>query len=393
MAELCGDYAFPADPASHFPEMRNTLLLSAARCQSTSRPPVWVMRQAGRYLPEFRKLRESHDFFEICRTPELAAEITLQPIDRYPELDASIIFSDILVVPQALGMQVDMLPAHGPHFPRPLRQPEDGEKLLKETDELNVDAELRYVYAAITLTRQKLEGRVPLIGFCGSPWTLFAYMIEGGGSKTLQQAHTWINRYPELSHRLLERIADTCAQFLVGQIRAGAQMVQIFDSWAGELEAGKYRAFSLQYCYQISRTVRQLLEHHQISCPPISLFPKGGGPIALESIAQGSQADTHFDVIGLDWTIDAEHARRALEEGAKLNRAGWRGQIALQGNMNPNMLYAGQEAISRDVERMAADFRPSRPGWIANLGHGITPGVDPEDMKHFLQCVQAIRPA
>lgn len=202
--------------------MQNDLILRAARGEETERAPVWVMRQAGRYLPEFRAIREKHEFFECCRTPELACEITMQPIRRYSGLlDAAIIFSDILVVPQALGMVVEMLPGKGPSFPEPLNEPKDMERLKKKVD---VDRELGYVFEAIKLTRKELNGEVPLIGFCGAPWTLMAYMIEGGGSRTFEKAKRWLFQHRERSMELLERIADVCIDFLVGQVLAGAQV-------------------------------------------------------------------------------------------------------------------------------------------------------------------------
>ncbi|TFY70042.1 hypothetical protein EVG20_g2899 [Dentipellis fragilis] len=206
--------------ATNFPPLKNDLLLRAARGEETERAPVWVMRQAGRYLPEFRKVREKHEFFEICRSPPLATEITLQPVQRYSGLlDAAIIFSDILVIPQAMGMEVLMSP--GPFFPAPLNTPDDVQKLRPHVD---VDRELGYVFRALTQTRHALRGEVPLIGFSGAPWTLFAYMVEGGGSKTFQKAKTWLFKYPEESKALLMRIADVCVDYLAGQVKAGAQV-------------------------------------------------------------------------------------------------------------------------------------------------------------------------
>jgi len=349
-----------------FPPLKNDLLLRAARGEKTERAPVWIMRQAGRYLPEFRKLRESHEFFEICRSPALATEITLQPIRRYSGLiDASIIFSDILVVPQALGMEVLMTP--GPYFPNPLVTPADVEKLNKVVD---VHKELGYVFEAITQTRTELNGEVPLIGFCGAPWTLFAYMVEGGGSKTFQKVKTWIFKYPEESKALLMRIADVCVDFLVGQVEAGAQVLQIFDSWASELSPHDFALFSLPSLQHISRTVRSRLASSSSSCPPLTLFAKGANH-ALASLSE----DAGYDVLGLDWCISPSEARKLVG-----------GRVALQGNMDPNVLYGGRDAIEQAVKRMCSEFG-KEGGWIANLGHGITPGVDPEDVKWFFECV------
>ncbi|EAU84308.1 uroporphyrinogen decarboxylase [Coprinopsis cinerea okayama7 len=351
---------------TEFPPLQNDLLLRAARGEKTERAPVWVMRQAGRYLPEFREVRKSHEFFEVCRTPDLAMEVTLQPIRRYKGLlDASIIFSDILVVPQAMGMEVLMNP--GPSFPEPLDVPADVEKLRKEVD---VNKELGYVFEAITQTRKGLEGVVPLIGFCGAPWTLFSYMIEGGGSKTLQKAKTWLFKYPEESKALLHRIAVVCVDFLVGQVKAGAQLLQVFDSWAGELSPHDFDRFSFPTLQYIAKTVRQRLAEAGLPDVPLTLFAKGAN-YALKKLAD----ESGYDVLGLDWCIDPAEARRIVGD-----------KVALQGNMDPNVLYGGREAIEQTVKRMSAAFS-GKGGWIANLGHGITPGVDPEDMRWFLECV------
>ncbi|EPT03177.1 hypothetical protein FOMPIDRAFT_1028863 [Fomitopsis schrenkii] len=355
--------------ATDFPPLKNDLLLRAARGEQTERAPVWVMRQAGRYLPEFREVRAKHGFFEVCRTPELATEVTLQPIRRYAGLlDAAIIFSDILVVPQAMGMTVEMNP--GPFFPEPLNTPADVARLRTHVD---VDAELGYVFAAITRTRHELAGAVPLIGFCGAPWTLFSYMVEGETSRTYTKAKTWLFKHPEESKALLMRIADVCIDFLVGQIKAGAQLVQVFDSWAGELAPHHFREFALPALKHIASSVRAKLEAQNIAPVPMTLFPKGTNSLLAE-LAEHSG----YDVIGVDWCVDAIDARRTV--GAL---------VALQGNLDPNVLYGGREAIEREVKRMCGQFRDGKApkGWIANLGHGITPGVDPEDMRFFLECV------
>ncbi|KDQ64895.1 hypothetical protein JAAARDRAFT_28548 [Jaapia argillacea MUCL 33604] len=352
-----------------FPPLKNDLLLRAARGEETERAPVWVMRQAGRYLPEFREVRTKHEFFEICRNPPLACEITLQPIRRFSGLiDAAIIFSDILVIPQAMGMEVQMNP--GPHFPDPLNTPSDIAKLKEVVD---VNQELQYVFDALTLTRQELKGEVPLIGFCGAPWTLFSYMIEGGGTKTFTKSKTWLFKYPEESKALLMRIADVCVNFLVGQVKAGAQLLQIFDSWAGELSPHDFASFSLPSLKHISTAVRSKLAAENIPQVPMTLFAKGADQ-SLSSMAQTSG----YDVLGIDWCIEPVDARREVGH-----------TIALQGNLDPNVLYGGKEAIEREVKRMCESFRGGKPpkGWIANLGHGITPGVDPEDLRWFFQCV------
>lgn len=354
-----------------FPPLKNDLLLRAAKGEKTERAPVWVMRQAGRYLPEFRAVRAEQDFFKVCRTPELACEVTLQPIRRYKGLvDASIIFSDILVVPQAMGLVVEMIPGKGPSFPEPLKEPQDMDRLTKNVD---VEKELGYVCDAITLTRQKLEGQVPLIGFCGAPWTLFAYMIEGGGSKTLQLAKTWIFKYPNESKELLQRIAIVCADFLVAQIKAGAQLVQVFDSWAGELSPADYREFSLPYNQLISKIVRTKSQELQLPKVPMCLFPKGAN-WGLEELAEKAG----YDILGLDWVHEPATARKCVGN-----------RVVLQGNLDPNVLYGGRDAIEREVKKMSEGFMVdgASVGWIANLGHGITPGVDPDDLKWFFECV------
>ncbi|KAJ7067959.1 Uroporphyrinogen decarboxylase [Mycena amicta] len=346
-----------------FPPLKNDLLLRAARGEKTERAPVWVMRQAGRYLPEFRELRKSHEFFEICRTPDLATEITLQPIRRFTGLlDAAIIFSDILVIPQAMGMEVLMNP--GPEFPEPLNTPADIAKLRAVVD---VDKELGYVFKALTQTRIALAGEVPLIGFCGAPWTLFAYMIEGGGSKFFQKVKTWIFKYPEESRTLLMRIADVCIDYLVGQL------LQVFDSWAGELSPHDFDVFSRPSLEHIASGVRARLAAENIPAVPMTLFAKGAN-YALASLAESSG----YDTLGLDWLVDPTEARRLVKD-----------KVALQGNMDPNVLYGGRDAIEAAVKRMCAGFTADggARAWIANLGHGITPGVDPEDLRWFFECV------
>ncbi|KAJ2933491.1 hypothetical protein H1R20_g3642, partial [Candolleomyces eurysporus] len=263
-------------------------------------------------------------------------------------------------------MEVLMNP--GPSFPDPLVTPADISKLSENVD---VNKELGYVFDAITQTRKGLDGAVPLIGFCGAPWTLFAYMIEGGGSKTLQKAKSWLFRYPEESKALLLRIADVCVDFLVGQVKAGAQLLQVFDSWAGELSPHDFDEFSLPTLKHISTQVRRRLSEENIPGVPMTLFAKGAN-FALSKLAQ----EGGYDVLGLDWCIDPVEARRLVGD-----------KVALQGNMDPNVLYGGRDAIERTVKRMCEAFRAGGGGWIANLGHGITPGVDPEDMRWFLECV------
>ncbi|KAI9485707.1 MAG: uroporphyrinogen decarboxylase [Benjaminiella poitrasii] len=356
--------------AENFPKLQNDLILRAARGKKIERAPAWIMRQAGRYLPEFQELRKDHSFFEICRTPELACALTLQPIDRYGKLlDAAIIFSDILVIPQAMGLEVLMVAGKGPVFTAPLETPEDCVRLVENVD---VTKELGYVYEAITLTRHKLDGRVPLFGFIGAPWTLMAYMIEGGGSKTLAKAKSWLWKYPKESHALLQRITDIAIEFLVGQVRAGAQMLQVFESWGGELSPFDFKEYSLPYLRQISTKVKERLESEGLDVVPMTVFAKGSW-YALKDLSE-----SNYEVVSLDWTIDPTYAIEMTNN-----------KVALQGNMDPTALYGGFEAIREIATRMIHAFgKDSRH--IVNLGHGILPTVDPEALKVYLETVQKV---
>ncbi|KAL7271660.1 Uroporphyrinogen decarboxylase in heme biosynthesis [Rhizina undulata] len=359
-----------------FAPLKNDLILRAARSmfslpncsfsEDVERPPMWVMRQAGRYLPEYNQAKGKRDFFAVCRDPETASTITLQPIERYAGLiDSAIIFSDILVIPQAMGMTVEMLEAKGPYFPDPLRSPEDLKKLRTDVD---VKKELGYVFEAITLTRKKLDGRVPLLGFIGAPWTLMSYMIEGGGSKIFRFVKSFIFKWPEESKWLLARITEVAVEFLAQQVVAGAQMVQVFDSWAGELSPHDFKIFSLPYLRQISSELPKRLRELGVEPVPMTVFAKGAW-YALDDLCQSG-----YNVVGLDWTHDPAEAMKIAN-----------GRVTLQGNMDPNVLYGGREAITQAVERMAKGFGGGKKGWIINLGHGITPFVDPEDLKWFFQ--------
>ena len=376
--------------SQQFPVLKNDLILRAAQTnQSIERAPVWIMRQAGRYLPEFRAARLKNDFFTICRTPELACEVTLQPIDRYDGLlDASIIFSDILVVPQAMGLEVQMVPGKGPHFPMPLNVPADLERLVA----VDVNSSLGYVFDAITLTRHKLEGRVPLFGFSGAPWTLMAYMIEGGASKTLSKAKTWLFKYPNESHLLLQRITDVVVDYLVGQVSiGGAQLLQVFDSWAGELSPAVFNEFALPYLLQVNARVKQALsliikkqEHdpsivNKIVMPPLSVFARGATH-ALEALSVSG-----YDIIQVDWSVDPAVAR------ARVNSAASSSPFipALQGNADPSLLYADRDAIYAHVEQMLLGFGPQNK-YIGNLGHGMYPDHDPEHLKWYLEAIRDI---
>ncbi|RXK36044.1 uroporphyrinogen decarboxylase [Tremella mesenterica] len=357
---------------TQWPKLKNDLILRAVNGDKTDRAPVWVMRQAGRYLPEFLALRADHSFFECCQTPTLSSTLTLQPIQRYPLLDSSIIFCDILVVPQALGLEVLMEPQRGPVLPSPLIDPGHLTRLKTEVD---VEKELGYVFEAITMTRRKLEGKIPLIGFCGAPWTLMAYMVEGGGSKTFEKSKSWLYKWPEESKGLLKRIADVCADLLIGQVLAGAQLLQVFDSWAGELTPHQFQQFALPSLLHISHKVHHVLSTLGHPSIPIILFPKGvHSPQSLRLLSDPKI--TGYSALGLDWTLDPVEVREIV--GMK---------VALQGNFDPVVLYGGREGIEREVERVCNRWKLAGGGWIANLGHGITPGVKPEDMGWFLECV------
>ncbi|KAF2261838.1 uroporphyrinogen decarboxylase [Lojkania enalia] len=356
--------------ASQFEPLKNDLILRTARGEQVERPPMWVMRQAGRYLPEYHEAKGGHDFFECCRSPEIASTLTLQPIERYEGLiDAAIIFSDILVIPQAMGMEVIMVDKKGPHFPEPLQTPDDQQYKEIMARRVDVKESLDYVYKAITLTRRKLKGRVPLLGFCGAPWTLMSYMVEGGGSKMFIQAKTWIFRYPEESKALLQKIAELCVEYLALQVQAGAQMIQVFDSWAGELSPSSFKAFALPYLAYIADHLPQRLQELGFECVPMTVFAKGAW-YALDVLC-----DSNYDVVGLDWLHDPVEAFKIARAKGK----------TLQGNADPGVLYGGKEAITGVVKEMVAGFGGGKQGWIANLGHGITPFVKPDDLKFFFE--------
>ncbi|KAJ9142093.1 Uroporphyrinogen decarboxylase [Pleurostoma richardsiae] len=357
---------------AQFQPLKNDLILRAARGEKVERPPIWVMRQAGRYLPEYHEAKGNRDFFECCRSPEIASTLTLQPVERFAGLlDAAIIFSDILVIPQAMGMVVEMVDKKGPHFPDPLKSPAD--KQYTEIIERDVDVakELDYVYKAITLTRKKLQGRVPLIGFCGAPWTLLCYMVEGGGTKLFIQSKTWIYRYPEESKKLLQKIAELCVEYLALQVKAGAQLIQVFDSWAGELSPSAFKQFSEPYLLHIAENLPKRLKEMGLDTVPMIVFPKGSW-YALDSLC-----DSPYDVVGLDWLYSPAEAAKTRGGRSKV----------LQGNADPGILYGSHAVITETVKDMVEGFgwAEKKSGWIVNLGHGITPLVNPDDLKFFLQ--------
>jgi len=350
---------------------RNDLLLRAARGEETERVPVWMMRQAGRYLPEFRELRKRCDFFTMCQTPELACEVTLQPLERFHNLDAVIVFSDILVVPQAMGMECRMIPGKGPTFPEPLRTPEDLEKLNFKPD---LEDTLGYVFDVVNLTRQRVKGRVPVIGFAGAPFTLMNYMVEGGGSRNLAKAKGWLLNYPEASHRLLQGLTDIIVEYVVGKVAAGAQLLQIFESNGGDLTPELYREFSRPYLVQIVDRVKARLEEDKLPVVPMTVFARGvNSEGAIEDLAE-----TQYDVVGVDWCIDASEARKRVPASKK----------TLQGNLDPCTLYASKERIYEEVEKMIKKF--GTKNYIANLGHGMLPDHNPEHARAFIDAVQKV---
>lgn len=350
-----------------FPELKNDTIIRAARGENTDYVPVWIMRQAGRYLPEFQEMRKEHSFFEICRTPSLACEVTLQPIQRF-DLDAAIIFSDILVIPQALGMVVEMKPGVGPVLPTPLSVPDDLEKLKFPCD---VYKELGYVFEAVTLTRHKLDGKVPLIGFAGAPWTLMSYMIEGGGSKTMSMSKGWLYKYPEASHKLLKILTEVVVDFLVGKVKAGAQLLQLFESHAEYLGPKLFLTYSLPYIKQIKTQVNAKLVELGIPTVPFILFAKG----SCNVISYIAELD--YDVLSLDWTISPIEVREKIKN-----------TTTVQGNLDPCALKASPINIEHMVKSMITEFGTQK--YIANLGHGIYPDIDPEHVAVFVDSVHKI---
>lgn len=343
-------------------ELKNDRFLRALAREPVDATPVWIMRQAGRYLPEYRATREkAGDFRTLCMTPELACEVTLQPLKRFP-LDAAILFSDILTVPDAMGLGLYFTEGEGPGFRNPVRTETDIDRLGAPDPE----RELKYVMDAVRLIRRELAGSVPLIGFAGSPWTLATYMVEGGSSRDFGLIKRMLYQSPALLHRLLGKIADAVSLYLNAQIAAGAQAVMLFDTWGGVLSAHAYREFSLAY---MARIVTALTREHEGRRVPAILFTKNGGQW-LEAIA-----DAGADALGLDWTIDLGEARA---------RVGSR--VALQGNMDPAVLSGPEARIREEVGYLLARYGHGS-GHVFNLGHGITPGVEPDRVAALVEAV------
>ncbi|MGV3561283.1 uroporphyrinogen decarboxylase [Larkinella arboricola] len=338
--------------------LQNDLLLRAARGENVERVPIWLMRQAGRILAEYRAVREkAGSFIKLATTPELAAEVTIQPVDILG-VDAAIIFSDILVVPEAMGLPYEMVEQRGPVFPKTVRNPQELER-IKVAD---AESDLAYVLEAIKIVKKELNGRVPLIGFAGAPFTIFCYMTEGRGSKTFSVAKKLLYADPAFSHALLQKITDSTIEYLKAQVRAGADLVQIFDSWAGILSPDQYRTFSLPYIKQICDAVAEA------TGVPITVFAKGAF-FARQEIGQ-----LNCSVVGLDWNMDAAESRQLIPGKT------------LQGNLDPCVLYADYDQIKAEVKKMLQTFGTQR--YIANLGHGVYPDTDPEKVKYFIQTVK-----
>lgn len=338
---------------SHNPCDMESILLQALRCQNRGRPPVWLMRQAGRYLPQFRSLREKYGFLEMCHQPELAVETTLLPIHLLG-FDAAILFSDILVIAEALGVGLRFEKDLGPVIERPLNQVSDIHSLPK----IHVEEKLGYVAEAIRMLRTRLE--VPLIGFCGAPFTLASYMIEGGSSRDLKKTKRWMLAEPESFHQLLELISEASIAYLKMQIKAGAQAIQIFDSWASALAHGQFREFSLHYLQKIVRALDV----------PVILFCRGSSVFASQ-LAEAQPA-----AISVDWNADLSSIRGQLPS------------VALQGNLDPDILHAPRNVVVREVKRLLDSMRQD-PGYIFNLGHGITPEVPVDNVKALVETVKS----
>ena len=343
-------------------ELKNDRYLRALQKQPVDVTPVWMMRQAGRYLPEYRATRaQAGDFMSLCKNAELACEVTLQPLRRYP-LDAAILFSDILTIPDAMGLGLYFETGEGPKFERPISSLADVKKIPK----LDPTDELGYVMNAVSTIRRELKGEVPLIGFSGSPWTLATYMVEGGSSKVFGKIKKMAFAEPQTLHLLLDKLADSVIDYLNAQIKAGAQSLMVFNSWGGVLSPRDYNEFSLQYMHKI---VDGLIRDYDGRKVPVTLFTKNGGQW-IEAIAA-----TGCDAVGLDWTINIGDAKRRVGD-----------KVALQGNMDPSMLHGTPERIREEVATILKDFGTGN-GHVFNLGHGITPDVDPENAGVFINAV------
>ena len=346
-------------------KLLNDRLLKSLRRQPVDATPIWIMRQAGRYLPEYRATRQrAGDFMTLCKTPELACEVTLQPLQRFG-LDAAILFSDILTIPDAMGLQLSVVENKGPQFAQPLRSEHDIRKLAPP----DVATDLRYVLDAVATIKQALRGKVPLIGFAGSPWTIATYMVEGGPSKNFSRVKGMLYGQPELTHTLLKVLSRAISDYLNAQIESGVDVVMIFDTWGGILSGPAYRQFSLQYMEQIVHNIKSSGPGAQT---PVILFTKGGG-LWLEDIAASG-----CDAIGLDWTVNLNNARQRTA-----------GKVALQGNLDTAVLYSSPATIRRQVAETLAAYGEHN-GHVFNLGHGIHPDIDPDKVATLVDAVHEI---
>jgi len=348
--------------------LKNDLLIRALLRQPVPRTPVWIMRQAGRYLPEYRELREqAGNFMSLCSNPELACEVTLQPLRRYP-LDAAILFSDILTIPDAMGLGLYFVAGEGPKFERPVRSSAEVRKLAVP----DVASRLGYVFDAVSLIRRELDGEVPLIGFAGSPWTVGTYMVEGGSSREFPNIKGMAAEQPELLDELLDTVAKATIDYLNAQIEAGVQAVMIFDTWGGALEPDQYRRFSLQRMQQILDALRRERDGQTV---PVILFTKGAGELLADMATSGC------DALGVDWTTDLGRARELTAD-----------KVALQGNLDPATLREPPEVIEQGVADVLASYGHG-PGHVFNLGHGITPDIDPDNLGVLIESVHRLSPA
>ncbi len=339
--------------------LKNDLIIRAALGEKVERTPVWLMRQAGRILPEYRAIRSKMGgFIELVKSPEFACEVSIQPVDILG-VDAAIIFSDILVIPEAMGLSYKMVESKGPWFEKTIHN-------LSDIEALGIASEENYSYVldAIKLTKKELNNRVPLIGFAGAPWTIFAYMVEGSGSKTFSQAKKFLYTQPELSHRLLQKITDSTINYLRSQINTGTDMIQLFDSWAGILSSAQYTEFALAY---ISKICDALKKSHPNT--PITVFAKGA------FFALKEMSDLNCDTIGLDWNMSIKHSRVDVGNNK-----------TLQGNMDPCLLYSDNATIKKETEKMLFEFGPNR--YIANLGHGLYPDIEKEKVIYFVETIK-----
>ena len=348
-------------------QLKNDLLLRALLRKPVERTPVWFMRQAGRYLPEYREIRKAAGgFMDLCRNPELACKVTVQPLRRFP-LDAAILFSDILTVPDAMGLGLYFEAGEGPRFESPVRTAADIRKLVVPDPE----QDLGYVMQAIRVIREELDGQVPLIGFAGSPWTVATYAVEGGSSKNFPRIKGMLYEQPAMLHKLMEKLTGATIDYLNAQIDAGVQAVMVFDTWGGTLSPAAYQEFSLRYMQRICESLVREKDGQTI---PVILFTKGAGSRLADMV------DTGCDALGVDWTTDLADARKLTGD-----------RVALQGNLDPSILYAGPAVIRKEVEKVLASYGHGT-GHVFNLGHGIHPEVDPANVAAMVSAVHDLSP-